>query len=515
MLASTWSVALVGVEGRMVQVEADIGGGLPRTVLVGLPDTALYQSRDRCKAAVTNSGHTWPVALLTINLSPATLPKAGSHYDLAIAAAVLAASGVIPLEALSRTALLGELGLDGRLRPVPGVLPATIAAARAGFTRVVVPLRQAAEASLVDGVDVLGLASLSQLVAELRGEPVPLVDPVELSVVAAPGDRLGALDLADVVGQEEAKWALEVAAAGRHHMFLHGPPGAGKTMLACRLPGLLPDLEPVDALEVSAVHSLAGFDLSGGLVARPPYVDPHHSASVASIVGGGPRVARPGAISCAHRGVLFLDEAPEFAPQVLDALRTPLESGTVSIARSELNARFPAAFQLVLAANPCPCGMAATPGAECTCAPASVRRYAEKISGPVRDRVDIVQTFLPLRRSHLRAGSDGEPSLRVAERVREARGRQRARLAGTPWRTNGEVPGPHLRRHLPPPHGAQLAWDALDRGRLSARGVDKVFRLAWTVADLAGRDRPSRDDTALAVAMRRGEQPGTLAREVG
>ncbi len=515
MLASTWSVALVGVEGRMVQVEADIGGGLPRTVLVGLPDAALYQSRDRCKAAVTNSGQTWPVALLTINLSPATLPKAGSHYDLAIAAAVLAASGVVPLDALRRTALMGELGLDGRLRPVPGVLPATLAAARAGFTRVVVPQRQAAEASLVDGVDVLGLASLSQLVAELRGEPVPLVDPVELSVVSPPGDRLGPLDLADVVGQEEAKWALEVAAAGRHHMFLHGPPGAGKTMLACRLPGLLPDLEPVDALEVSAVHSLAGFDLSGGLVSRPPYVDPHHSASVASIVGGGPRIARPGAISCAHRGVLFLDEAPEFAPQVLDALRTPLESGTVSIARSELNARFPAAFQLVLAANPCPCGMAATPGAECRCPPASVRRYAEKISGPVRDRVDIVSTFLPLRRSHLKAGGDGEPSARVATRVVEARARQRARLDGTPWRTNGEVPGPHLRRHLPPPHGAQLAWDALDRGRLSARGVDKVFRLAWTVADLAGRDRPSRDDTALALAMRRGEQAGTLAREVG
>lgn len=516
MLASTWSVALVGVEGRMVQIEADIGGGLPRTVLVGLPDAALYQSRDRCKAAVSNSGHAWPVALLTINLSPATLPKTGSHYDLAIAAAVLAASGVVPLDALSRTALLGELGLDGRLRPVPGVLPATLAAARAGLTRVIVPLRQAVEASLVDGVDVLGLASLSQLVAELRGEPVPVVDPVELTVTSAGDDRAGALDLADVVGQEEAKWALEVAAAGRHHMFLHGPPGAGKTMLAARLPSLLPDLEPSDALEVSAVHSLAGFDLSGGLVVRPPYVDPHHSASVASIVGGGPRIARPGAISCAHRGVLFLDEAPEFAPQVLDALRTPLESGTVSIARSELNARFPAAFQLVLAANPCPCGMASTPGAECRCPPATVRRYADKISGPVRDRVDIAQAFLPLRRSHLKSADVGaESSARVAARVIEARDRQRNRLRGTPWRTNGEVPGPYLRRGLPAPHGAQLVWDALDRGRLSARGVDKVFRLAWSVADLAGRDRPSRDDTALALAMRRGEQPGTLTREVG
>jgi magnesium chelatase family protein len=309
--ACAWSVALVGLEGRIVEVEADIGAGLPRTVLVGLPDSALYQARDRCKAAVSNSGREWPISLLTINLSPATLPKAGSHYDLAIVAAVLAAQGVFAAAELRRTALLGELGLDGRLRPVRGILPATLAAQQAGFTRVIVPLRQAGEAKLVEGIDVFGIASITQLVAFLQGVPMPLVEPIDVI-----GERAGKhanrrLDLADVVGQAEAKWACEVAAAGRHHMLFHGPPGVGKTMLAERVPGLLPDLDVHDALEVSAVHSLAGFNLADELITRPPYSDPHHSASIASIVGGGQRVARPGAISRAHKGVLFLDDSTE------------------------------------------------------------------------------------------------------------------------------------------------------------------------------------------------------------
>ena len=292
-------------------MEADIGAGLPRTVLVGLPDSALYQARDRCKAAVSNSGQEWPISLLTINLSPATLPKAGSHYDLAIVAAVLAAQGVFPAEEIRRTALLGELGLDGRVRPVRGVLPATLAAQQAGFTQVIVPLRQAGEARLVAGIDVIGIASITQLVAFLRGEPMPLVDPIEVMGDPAGKHAKRRLDLTDVVGQVEAKWACEVAAAGRHHMLFHGPPGVGKTMLAERVPGLLPDLDVHDSLEVSAVHSLAGFNLADELITRPPYSDPHHSASVASIVGGGQRMAKPGAISCAHKGVLFLDDSTE------------------------------------------------------------------------------------------------------------------------------------------------------------------------------------------------------------
>ena len=301
--ACAWSVALVGLEGRVVEVEADIGAGLPRTVLVGLPDSALYQARDRCKAAVSNSGQEWPISLLTINLSPATLPKAGSHYDAAIVAAVLAAQGVFRAEELRRTVLLGELGLDGRLRPVRGILPATLAAQQAGFTRVIVPLRQAGEAKLVEGIEVFGIASITQLVAFLQGIPMPSVDPIEVIGERVGGHANRRLDLADVVGQVEAKWACEVAAAGRHHMLFHGPPGVGKTMLAERVPGLLPDLNVRDALEVSAVHSLAGFNLADELITRPPYSDPHHSASVASIVGGGQRMAKPGAISCAHTKV--------------------------------------------------------------------------------------------------------------------------------------------------------------------------------------------------------------------
>ncbi|WP_375431219.1 YifB family Mg chelatase-like AAA ATPase [uncultured Friedmanniella sp.] len=505
--ACSWSVALIGLEGRIVEVEADIGAGLPRTVLIGLADTALNQARDRCKAAVGNSGHTWPASLLTINLSPATLPKNGSHYDLAIVAAVLAAADVFPKMELRRTVLLGELGLDGRVRPVRGILPAVLAAGLAGFPRVVVPESQAAEARLVEGVDVVGVASLGQLVARLRGDPVPDVEPVEVAdeTPIAPSSRL--LDLADVVGQVEAKWAVEVAAAGRHHLMFSGPPGVGKTMVAERIPGLLPDLSLYEALEVSAIHSLAGFQLSDGLLTRPPYSDPHHSASVASVVGGGPRVAKPGAISCAHRGVLFLDEAPEFPTKVIDALRTPLESGTITLGRSEVQARYPARFQLVMASNPCPCGQASTPGASCSCPPLAVRRYGERISGPIKDRIDISCVFLPMRRAYLKAALQRtEASAAVAERVAEARSRQEARLRGTEWQTNGEVPGPYLRKVLPLPDGLQVVDAAVQRGTLSPRGFDKVLRVSWTLADLAGRLKPGPDEVAVALAMRRGEQ---------
>ncbi|MFT4164998.1 MAG: YifB family Mg chelatase-like AAA ATPase [Microlunatus sp.] len=513
-LACAYGVALVGLEGRIVEVEAHTGPGLPRTILVGLPDTSLYEARDRCKAAVHSSGQTWPNTLLTINLSPATLPKQGSGYDLAIVAAVLAADEAVLAEELRSTVLVGELGLDGRVRPVRGVLPATLAAAQHGFQRVIVPYRQAAEAQLVEGIDVLGVASLAQLVALLAHEPVPDAEPVELPIEAAHhGDP--ALDLADVAGQLEAKWAVEVAAAGRHHLMFTGPPGVGKTMIAARLPGLLPDLTVPEALEVSAIHSLAGFDLTAGLIRRPPYADPHHSASMASLIGGGAGLARPGAVSVAHRGVLFLDEAAEFSPKALEALRTPLESGVVNLHRSHGMTRYPARFQLVLAANPCPCGQSGTVGATCLCPPMAIRRYTARLSAPIRDRVDITQHFRLLKRHQLQATlGRGEPSAAVAERVAEARERQQRRLTGTGWHANSEVTGAYLRHHLPQPDGLHLLDRAAERGLLSPRGIDKAWRVSWTIADLAGKDKPGVDEIGIALAMRQGDRLGSGSREV-
>ena len=501
---SAWSVALVGVLGTPVEVEVAQGAGLPRTVLVGLPDTALYEARDRCRAAVCGAGMRWPDSLVTINLTPASLPKAGSHYDLAIVAAVLVSSTIVPPAIASRSVLLGELGLDGRVRSVRGILPALLAARQAGFESAVVPAGQVREADLVDGLTVWGVADLAELVEVLHGRPVLRAVPEQGET---PGPPTVMPDLADIAGQEEGRWALEVAAAGAHHLFMHGPPGTGKTMLAQRLPGLLPDLDDERALEVSAVHSLAGLDLGGGLVRRPPFADPHHNASVAAMVGGGSRVARPGAISLAHRGVLFLDEAAEFSPRVLEALRTPLESGWVVIARSGATVRYPARFQLVLAANPCPCGHYGVAGSTCRCTPMVVRRYAQRLSGPILDRIDIHVHLTQSGAIGLSAAAAhaAEASRAVRERVYQARDRQLRRLRGTPWCTNSEVPGTQLRRELPAPKDVTILDAALDRGLLSTRGVDKVLRVAWSLADLAGHDRICGDDLAAAMGLRRAD----------
>ncbi|WP_341729058.1 YifB family Mg chelatase-like AAA ATPase [Brooklawnia sp.] len=496
--ASAWSVALLGMEGTLVEVEAAIGGGLPRTVLVGLPDAALYEARDRCRAAVAGAGLAWPNQLLTINLTPASLPKAGSHYDLAIVSAVLVASGIVPRTIAASSVLVGELGLDGRVREVHGVLPALLAARGEGFTTAIVAAGQVAEAELVDGLTIWGVSCLADLIEVLHGRPVL----GQAARSTAPTPQLPAYlpDLADVRGQPDACWALEVAAAGGHHIFLHGAPGVGKSMLAERLPGVLPDLRNDEALEVSAVHSLAGRPLTGGLIRRPPYSNPHHNASMAAMIGGGARVARPGAISVAHRGVLFLDEVAEFSARVLDALRTPMETGKVTIARSVSQVCYPARFQLVMAANPCPCGMLGVPGRNCSCTPMSVRRYNERLSGPILDRIDIHHRLLPSRLSLAEAPA-GEPSAKVAERVALARQRQARRLAGTPWRLNGEVPGAELRK-LPQAQGMSLLDDAVRCGRLSARGIDKVLRIGWTLADLDGTDRITRTHLASALGLR-------------
>jgi len=510
-LARTCAVALVGVQGHLVEVEADLGQGVPSYVLVGLPDTSLSESRDRVRAAVVNSDQPWPSSRrITINLSPASLPKRGSSFDLAIAAAVLAAESLVPPGVFERAVLIGELGLDGRVRPVRGVLPAVAAAASAGIESVVVPAANAAEAALVPGVRVTGVRSLRELVALARGEEVPEgLDehrPVATSAVSvAEEERARELDLRDVLGQSAARFALEVAAAGGHHLLMLGPPGAGKTMLAERLPGLLPALDPAAALEVTTVHSVAGTLPAGTpLVTRPPFQAPHHTASVPAIVGGGSSQVRPGAASLAHRGVLFLDEAPEFAPAVLDALRQPLESGEITVSRLVAQVRFPARFQLVLAANPCPCGLAVGKGTDCRCTPMAKVRYLGRLSGPLLDRVDLSLEMLTATRAELRDDTAFvEDTATVAARVAAARALMADRLAGTPWRVNAEVPGHVLRRDWPLPWAVVAAAEQeLDRGGLTARGVDRVLRVAWTLGDLAGRQRPDAGDVQVALQFR-------------
>ncbi|OIK01874.1 Mg chelatase-like protein [Streptomyces sp. MUSC 14] len=529
--ARTCSVAPVGVEGVVVEVQADLEPGVAAFTLVGLPDKSLTESRDRVRAAVVNSGGEWPQKKLTVGLSPASVPKAGSGFDLAVACAVLGAAERIDPRVLADIVMIGELGLDGRVRPVRGILPAVLAAADAGYEQVVVPECTAAEASLVPGVSVLGVRSLRQLIAVLTEEPVPDEEPDEqgrpdplLAGLRMPGTGAATgmhsvaaaqhghdHDLADVVGQTSARTAVEVAAAGGHHLFLEGPPGAGKTMLAERLPAVLPRLTREESLEVTAVHSVAGLLPPGKpLIDVAPYCAPHHSATMQSLVGGGPGIARPGAVSLAHRGVLFLDEAPEFHSQTLDALRQPLESGHVVIARSAGVVRFPACFLLVLAANPCPCGRFSQRDALCECPPSAIRRYQSRLSGPLLDRVDLRVEVDPVTRAQLTdPGARGESTVTVAGRVRQARERAAARLAGTAWRTNSEVPGRELRsRYHAAPGAMDEAERSLERGVLTARGIDRVLRVAWTVADLVGHDRPDATDVALALQLRTGVPRG-------
>ncbi|MFJ2112497.1 MULTISPECIES: YifB family Mg chelatase-like AAA ATPase [unclassified Streptomyces] len=529
--ARACSVALVGVEGVVVEVQADLEPGVAAFTLVGLPDKSLVESRDRVRAAVVNSGGEWPQKKLTVGLSPASVPKSGSGFDLAVAAAVLGAAERLDPEAIADLVLIGELGLDGRVRPVRGVLPAVLAAAEAGYRQVVVPEQTVGEASLVPGVSVLGVRSLRQLIAVLTGEPVP-DEPREpeqgrpdsiLAGLLVPGTGIGTglamggghrPDLADVAGQRAARTALEVAAAGGHHLLLQGPPGAGKTMLAERLPAVLPPLTEQESLEVTAVHSVAGMLPPGeSLVRTPPYCAPHHSATMQSLVGGGNGLPRPGAVSLAHRGVLFLDEAPEFSGRALDALRQPLESGQVVVARSAGVVRLPARFLMILAANPCPCGRHTLYGAGCECPPSAIRRYQARLSGPLLDRVDLRVDVQPVNRVDLLGqGARGEPTAVVAARVREARARSAARLEGTPWTVNSEVPGHELRTRWPLAPGAlAVAEHDLERGLLTARGLDRVLRVAWTVADLAGRDRPGERDVALALELRTGIVRGAAA----
>lgn len=505
-LGRTYSVALVGLNGYIVEVEADIGQTLPAFVILGLPDASLNEAKERIRSAAQNSGIPLSRRKITANLIPASLPKRGSGFDLAITMSVLRAANDI--RSTERTVFIAELGLDGRLRPVRGVLPAVMAAVQAGYPDIVVAQSNTAEAELVPGARVRGYKTLARLACDFGADPQELALDFEPDDEDTSGDAAAWAavppDMCDVSGQGEARRALEVAAAGAHHLLLSGPPGAGKTMLAERLPGLLPDLADAEAMEVTAIHSLCALpSASVQLHRRPPFENPHHSATAAAIIGGGSGLPRPGAASRAHRGVLFLDEAPEYERRVLDALRQPLESGELVIHRSAGTAAYPARFQLVLAANPCPCGKASGKGLDCTCTPMMRRRYLARMSGPLLDRVDIQ---LQVERVSLadfgRTGAE-EDTPTVAARVRNARLRQLDRLRPLGLETNSQVPGRVLRGALRLAAPTTRILDhSLERGVLTARGYDRVLRLAWTLADLACRDTPDPNDIGQALGLR-------------
>jgi magnesium chelatase family protein len=502
MVARVASASFLGLDGLPVTVEVDVSGEPPSFNIVGLPDPAVRESRDRVQAAIRNSGYHFPEARITVNLAPADVRKEGPLFDLPIALGLLMATGQCLTDVAEQVVVVGELGLDGVVRPVNGVLPMAAAAARSGVPRIIVPPGNAKEAAVVQALEVYTAETLYDAVRLLETEF--MAEPVRISPEEVAPDRPEyEVDFADVRGQELAKRALEVAVAGGHHMLMIGPPGVGKTMLAQRVPTIMPPMTLNEALEVTKIYSVAGLlPRDVPLIRRRPFRNPHHTVSVAGLIGGG-SIPRPGEVSLAHQGVLFLDELPEFPHSGLEAMREPLESGEVVIARVQLTVRFPARFQLIADMNPCPCGYYGDPERPCRCAPGEIARYRRRISGPVLDRIDIHMELPRIKAEELMAPGAGEPSERMRARVMAARERQLKRYAGTPFTKNADLTARAVREFCRlQPEAEALLRAALDQFALSARAHDKILKVARTIADLEGADDIATAHVAEAIQYR-------------
>jgi magnesium chelatase family protein len=501
MLATVLSGALVGIDGLLVEVEVDVALGLPQFTTVGLPEGAVRESKDRVRSAIKNSGYEFPSRKITVNLAPADIKKEGSAYDLPIALGILAAEGWLDKEQIVQYALLGELSLDGRVKPIRGVLPLAVMAKEKGLKGLIVPQENAAEAAVVEGLEVFGVPTLADAFLFLNRDHEIAPESVDLQAMFAAHSQYE-VDFNDVKGQDHVKRALEVAASGGHNLMLVGPPGAGKTMLARRLPTILPDMTLVEAIEATKVHSVSGLMDGQALIATRPFRSPHHTISDAGLIGGG-SIPKPGEVSLAHHGVLFLDELPEFRKNVLEVLRQPLEDARVTISRAVGSITYPASIMLVSAMNPCPCGFLGDTQHECSCTPQQIQRYRAKVSGPLLDRIDIQVEVPAVQYKELSEETSTEDSAVIRERVNQARKAQLGRFAGRALFCNAQMTSRDIRKFCQPDAGGdKLLESAMSRLGLSARAYTRILKVARTIADLAGEEKVGSGHIAEAIQYR-------------